>query len=160
MKLLTKELEKKFSEYPLDSQDGKIGDANVIAKFFNPCGSGTWLITEGDIIRDDKGNIEDVTMFGFVNLIGMDCAELGYVTLNELQSIQLPFGLTIERDLHFPEKITLREACEKEFGVVPEILRPEINETCEKEHEESDITKIQSEGSLEYEEIEDDYEMD
>ena len=97
MKLLTKELEKKFSEYPLDSQDGKIGDANVIAKFFNPCGSGTWLITEGDIIRDDKGNIEDVTMFGFVNLIGMDCAELGYVTLNELQSIQLPFGLTIER---------------------------------------------------------------
>ena len=36
MKLLTKELEKKFEKYPLYSQDGKGLDAEVIAKFYNP----------------------------------------------------------------------------------------------------------------------------
>lgn len=30
MRLLTKDLEKKFEEYPLYSQDGKMGDAKVI----------------------------------------------------------------------------------------------------------------------------------
>ena len=127
MKLLTEELVKKFEEYPLYSQDGKSGDAKVIAKFFNPMGQGTWLITEGDIIRDEQGNIEDVEMFGFVNLVGMEYAELGYVSLNELQSVKLPFGLTIERDLYYPEDITLRDACQKEFGEVPDILRKEYN---------------------------------
>lgn len=119
MKLLTEELVQKFEEYPLYSQDGKSGDAKVIAKFFNPMGQGTWLITEGDIIRDEQGNIEDVEMFGFVNLVGMEYAELGYVSLNELQSIKLPFGMTIERDLYYPEDITMREACSREFGEVP-----------------------------------------
>lgn len=122
MKLLTEELVKKFEEYPLYSQDGKMGNAKVIAKFFNPMGQGTWLITEGDIIRDEQGNIEDVEMFGFVNLVGMDYAELGYVSLNELQSVKLPFGLTIERDLYYPEDINLRDACQNEFGEVPEIF--------------------------------------
>lgn len=123
MKLLTKELVKKCEEYPLYSQEGKSGDAKVIAKFFNPTGQGTWLITEGDVIRDEQGNIEDVEMFGFVNLVGMDCAELGYVSLNELQSIRLPlFGLTIERDLYYPEDINLRDACKKEFGEVPDMF--------------------------------------
>ena len=52
MKLLTKELEKKFEKYPLYSQDGKGLDAEVIAKFYNPYGHGTWLITEGDKQED------------------------------------------------------------------------------------------------------------
>lgn len=33
MKLITKELEKKFKKYPFYSQDGLGGDAKVIAKF-------------------------------------------------------------------------------------------------------------------------------
>lgn len=127
MKLLTEELKKKFEEYPLYSQEGKSGDAKVIAKFFNPMGQGTWLITEGDVIRDEQGNIEDVEMFGFVNLMGMEYAELGYVSLNELQSIKLPFGLTIERDLYYPKDITLRDACQQEFGEVPDILISEYD---------------------------------
>ena len=36
MKLLTKDLEEKLKEYPLGSQDGKLGNSKVIAKFFNP----------------------------------------------------------------------------------------------------------------------------
>lgn len=131
MNLLTKELEKKFEEYPLYSQDGKMGDAKVIAKFYFPVVSTLqqkciWLITEGDIIRDEYGNIEDVEMFGFVNLNGMDYAELGYVSLNELQSISLPNGLKIEQDLDFPENITLREACKLEFNEVPELFKAKM----------------------------------
>lgn len=131
MRLLTKDLEKKFEEYPLYSQDGKSGDAKVIAKFYIPVVSTLeqkciWLITEGDIIRDEKGNIEDAEMFGFVNLIGMDCAELGYVSLNELQSLSLPNGLKIEQDLDFPKNITLREACKLEFNEVPDLFKAKM----------------------------------
>ena len=46
MKLITKELEKIFEKYPIGSQDGLSGKAKVIAKFFNPTGVGTWIITE------------------------------------------------------------------------------------------------------------------
>lgn len=54
MRLLTKDLEKKFEEYPLYSQDGKMGDAKVIAKFYIPVVSTLqqrciWLITEGEL---------------------------------------------------------------------------------------------------------------
>jgi hypothetical protein len=34
----------------------------------------------------------------------MDCIEYGTVSLSELQSIRLPFGLKIERDLYFQPK--------------------------------------------------------
>lgn len=46
--LMTKELEKKLEKYPIGSQDGKGMDAEVLVKYFNPCGAGTWLITEGE----------------------------------------------------------------------------------------------------------------
>ena len=46
--LMTKELAKTFEKYPLDSQDGLMEDAEVIVKYFNPCGAGTWFITEGE----------------------------------------------------------------------------------------------------------------
>lgn len=46
MKLLTTDLEEKLKEYPLGSQDGKLGNSKVIAKFFNPTGVGTWYIIE------------------------------------------------------------------------------------------------------------------
>lgn len=150
MKLLTKELEKKFEEYPLYSQDGKMGDAKVIAKFFNPIGQGTWLITEGDIIRDEKGNIEDVEMFGFVNLIGMDCAELGAISLNELQNLKLPYGMGIERDLYFPKDINLRDACKREFGYVPEMFKDESKEI--NNGNEEYMNDEQNEGSVEQDE--------
>ena len=48
MLLMTKELEKKFEKYPLYSQEDKGFESDVIVKYFNPCGTGTWLITEGE----------------------------------------------------------------------------------------------------------------
>jgi hypothetical protein len=92
VKLLTKELEKKIPK--LYSQENN-PDPMVVAKFFNPCGAATWWIIEGQ--QDD----EDYIMFGLAMLFGPDEAELGYISLNELASIKVTFGLGIERDVHW-----------------------------------------------------------
>lgn len=92
MKLMTKEIEKKLSKYPLMSQDGKEFDAELVVKFFNPCGAGTWLITEGE--KQENG---DWLLYGYIHIVEW---EWGSVMLSELQSVRLPFGLTIERDLY------------------------------------------------------------
>lgn len=61
-------------------------------KFFNPCGATTWLATELDADGD--------TLFGLADL-GFGCPELGSFSLAEIAGVRLPFGLRIERDLHF-----------------------------------------------------------
>ena len=101
MKLLTKEIEKAFSKYPINSQDGEGENAKVIVKYFNPCGRGTWLITEGE--KEEDGSW---LLFGYCHIYEW---EWGYVTLSELESIKLPFGLTIERDLHISKNATVKE---------------------------------------------------
>ena len=94
MKLLTKELEKKLPA--LREQDGKGDEAIVYAKFFDPTGHWTWYATEYDPTER--------LFFGLVD--GFE-KEWGYFSLDELESIQLPFGLTIERDLYFaPQTMT------------------------------------------------------
>ena len=92
MLLMAKELEKQFVEYPLYSQEDKGMDSEVVVKYFNPCGIGTWLITEGE--KQEDG---DWLFYGYCNLFEW---EWGYVTLSELESVQLPFGLKIERELY------------------------------------------------------------
>ena len=59
-----------------------------VVKFFNPLGEGVWLATELD------GDI----MFGLADL---GSTELGSWSLGEMQSVRLPFGMGIERDLLF-----------------------------------------------------------
>ena len=94
MKLMTKEIEKKLKKFPLYSQDGKEGEAEVVCKFFAPVGSWTWYVLEGDKREDG-----DWEFFGIVdNEYGH---EYGYFTLNELEEVRLPFGLKIERDKYF-----------------------------------------------------------
>ena len=90
--LMTKELEKKFEEYPLYSQEGLLEDSEVAVQYFNPCGVGTWLITEGE--KQEDG---DWLLYGYCHLFEW---EWGYVMLSELENIQLPFGLKIERELY------------------------------------------------------------
>lgn len=53
MELLTEEILSKFESHPIRSQDGKGLDAEVLVKYFNPCGRGTWLITEAEREGDD-----------------------------------------------------------------------------------------------------------
>lgn len=131
MKLMTKELAKKFEEYPIGSQDELLGKAKVIAKFFNPTGAGTWLITEANKLEND-----DYEMFGYCHLGDDEMAELGYVMLSELENVKLPFGLTIERDLYIKKDITLVEAIEENGFTTPSFLLDEI----EKEEFNEDIT--------------------
>lgn len=94
MKLMTLELEKKFKNYPLYSQEGKGMNADVIVKYFNPYGAGTWLITEGE-----KQSDGDWLFFGYCHIIEW---EWGYVRLSELESLKpiKGFDLGIERDLY------------------------------------------------------------
>src|SRR6266705_3556803 len=94
MKLLTDELR---SQLPaLYDQENK-EDAMVYAKFFTPWTGWTWFVTEGSQEEDD------FIFFGYV--IGLE-AEWGHFSLNELESIRGPGGLTIERDLYFTPKRT------------------------------------------------------
>ena len=101
MKLLTKEIEKKFERHPIGSQEGKMDQAVVLVKYFNPVGVGTWLITEAE--KQEDG---DWLLFGYCHIFEW---EWGYVMLSELQNQRLPFGLTIERDLHIGNSSTVSE---------------------------------------------------
>lgn len=92
MKLLTKEIERKFEKHPLYSQVGRGMDAEVLVKYFDPCGAATWLITEAQKREDG-----DYEMFGYITL-GYGW-EWGYVLLSELQESSKTRFLGIERDL-------------------------------------------------------------
>ena len=92
MQLLTKELLKQFEKQG-DTSEKSIDEITVIAKFFNPMGAGTWYLYEY--------NPEDRIFMGFANLGDPVMAELGSVSLDELESLKLPFGMGIERDRYF-----------------------------------------------------------
>lgn len=73
------------------------GDHAPVVKFFNPVGSGTWLSE-----LDEDGD----TLFGLCDL-GFGCPEMGSASLAEIAAVRLPFGLAIERDLHFEGRFPL-----------------------------------------------------
>lgn len=80
----------------LYKQDGKGDDAIVYVKFFNPCGRGTWYLTEfSEVAPDGVPNLA----FGYVTGLGGD--ELGYISLEELATVKGPMGIGIEIDVLF-----------------------------------------------------------
>jgi len=79
------------------------GDPVPVLKLFNPTGPGTWLITE---LHPDGD-----TMFGLCDL-DVGSPELGSVSLRELASVTLPFGLTLERDVHFEGNLPISQWAE------------------------------------------------
>ena len=88
---MTKGLEARFAKIG-SQEEGE--NSIVVAKFFNPCGAGTWLATEY--------NPTEKMFYGYANIFE---GEWGYFSLTELESIRTkPFGLGIERDLHCGEK--------------------------------------------------------
>ena len=86
MKLITEELRKALP--PLYSQENE-KDPMVICKFFLPATKWTWYAIEFD---------GDDLLFGY---IAGEFPELGYVSLSELEKLDGPFGLGVERDLYF-----------------------------------------------------------
>jgi hypothetical protein len=107
MKLLTKEIATKLkAAYEKSAADGGSADAEIIVKFFAPWGRSKWYITEGMPVdaNGDPTEIEtasDWHLFGFASIFGDHNDELGYVMLGNLKEIEGPFGLGIERDLHY-----------------------------------------------------------
>ena len=95
MKLITKEI---MSKLESNSRMEIRSQCKPWLKLFNPAGGGTWLISE------IKGDI----MYGLCDL-GHGSPELGSVSLKELESLKLPFGLKIERDMYFEPTKTLSE---------------------------------------------------
>ena len=93
MKLLTKTLEKRFTQVGSQSEEK---DPLIIAKYFNPTGAGIWYATEYDPDRR--------VFFGYVSIFGDWNDEWGSFSLDELESYRGPSGMGIERDLHFGEK--------------------------------------------------------
>lgn len=79
-------------------QDGS-KSFKAVVKLFNPAGMGTWYLSE----------LNPDTNMAF----GLSCLhekELGDVSMDEIKSLKLPFGLKIERDIMFEmNKYTLDE---------------------------------------------------
>ena len=96
MKLNTKTLEKRFLQIG-DQKNEK--NPLIIAKFFSPVGGATWYASE----YEPKTKI----CFGYVkDLVPSENGmfdEWGSFSIEELESVQLPLGLNIERDVHFQE---------------------------------------------------------
>lgn len=101
MKLMTKELKKKFPKL-YANEDKTPKDIKVIAKFFTPDSSWTWYATEFD---------GDDLFFGYVK--GFE-NEFGYFSLSELEAVKGKLGLHIERDLYFPKDTTLQQVMDEE----------------------------------------------
>tara|TARA_R100000458_G_C8272049_1_gene246856 strand:- start:429 stop:731 length:303 start_codon:yes stop_codon:yes gene_type:complete len=90
MQLLTKQIKKRAK--PLGATDGDELKP-VLVKYFTPWSNWTWYAVEFD---------GDDLFFGYVE--GHD-NEWGYFSLSDLESIDGPFGLKVERDLFFEKKV-------------------------------------------------------
>lgn len=88
MQLLTKELMENIPKL-YETEQTEIENKTIHAKFFTPWSNWTWYVIEFD---------GENQCFGYVK--GLD-AEFGYFSLRELESIEGPFGLKVERDIHF-----------------------------------------------------------
>ena len=100
MKLFTKAIEAKAqAQFPLGNEMEK---QVVVAKFFNPTGTGTWYLVNQDPQDNDY-------LWGICHIFEW---EVGSFSKSELENFRGNFGLGIERDLHF-EEVNAKELFEK-----------------------------------------------
>jgi len=91
MKLITKEIETAFEKQGYTGEK-TADEIKVICKLFGGAGASWYLYEKED---------DDIYM-AFVDLGNADFAECGRVSLKELKALRFPpFGLHIERDMHF-----------------------------------------------------------
>jgi hypothetical protein len=83
-------------------------DFEPVVRLFTPADDAVWLLTEL------SPNDPDVA-FGLCDL-GVGFPEIGYVSLSELEALRGPFGLPVERDLHFQAKKTLSEYAKEAYA--------------------------------------------
>ena len=87
MKLLTKKIKEQATK---QYDKGSDMEQMVVAKYFDPMGSWKWFLM--NMHKDED------YCWGIVK--GFE-VEMGSFSMNELEDMHLPFGLTIERDLMF-----------------------------------------------------------
>ena len=92
MKLLTQQIKDALPKLGA-TENTSCDDKEFVCKFFNPMGDWEWLVAEGEELPDG-----DWQFFGLVN--GFE-EEWGYFCLSELESVDVGFGLGIERDTCF-----------------------------------------------------------
>jgi hypothetical protein len=100
MQLLTKAIKAKLPSFTVSTC--QTPNTEFVCKFFDPCGSWTWYVLEGEEVEDG-----DWRFYGLVD--GFE-REWGYFMLSELESVRGPLGLGIERDLHF-EDVPIVSVC-------------------------------------------------
>ena len=89
MKLFTKEIEEKAQAQ--FSKGSDLDSQNVVAKFFNPTGAGTWYLMNQDPNDPDY-------CWGICRIFEW---EIGSFSKSDLENFKGRMGLGIERDLHF-----------------------------------------------------------
>jgi len=111
MNLLTKsDLKKLQMQDPYFSKGSQkeipSSELKVLAKFFTPDAGWTWYACSAS--KDEETG--DIQFFGLVDGIEI---ELGYFWLSQLKEARGPYGLPVERDLHWSnnskKEITLDE---------------------------------------------------
>lgn len=96
--MITKAIERKLAATPLYSTDGTpVEEKEVLVKFFNPTGAGTWWVFEAERLEDGD--------WRFFGLAEIHERELGYFHLSELTAIRGRFGLPVERDLYAEKRV-------------------------------------------------------
>lgn len=119
-KLITAAIKNAAKKFPLYSQDGKKGQAVVLARFFTPASNLTWYMTEL--------NTETGEAFGVV--VGYE-TEYGYFNVNELQCLKMTTGFlrgmqAVERDICVdPKEYTLEECMRRNGDEIPSWLQEE-----------------------------------
>lgn len=91
MELLPESEKSKLAKWR-ETEGKNLGEVMATVKFFCPWANWTWYAAEFD---------GDDTFFGLVE--GFE-KELGYFSLKELNQVEGPGGLKIERDLHWTPK--------------------------------------------------------
>lgn len=111
MKLMTKELEKRFAE--IGNQSQKF-DPIIVAKFFNKTRNLEWYVTE----YNPKNQTCCCYLKGFTD-------EWGVFYLPNLESPDRPVELTIERDIYFKE-INLSELIKEQNKNISKDIEQEL----------------------------------
>lgn len=125
-KLITAAIKNAAKKFPLYSQDGKKGNAVVLARFFTPASNLTWYMTEFDPESGD----------GFGVVVGHE-TEYGYFNLNEMQGARMQSGFfrgmqAIERDICVdPKEYTLAECMRRNGDEIPSWLKDEEEKSGE-----------------------------
>lgn len=108
--LLSDKIVEKLGKYPIKSQDEKGENAEIILKFFNPYGRGTWYVLEAEVMAN---NPNDWLFFGYVESpLCEEFNEYGYFTFSELNELKIPLYINdifmgygqIEIDKYFGDK--------------------------------------------------------